>query len=296
MGDSGRVSGTHAFLIGTPKSGTTWLAATLSQNPDICVSNPKEPNIIATHKGTFSRSDEEPDWELYESFFEGKGIRLDASIHAFSCPEAPMRISDRFEDPRFILSLREPVSRTFSHWRMILDDGEAEANGADWSEFESAWKDERLRCDSRYGSSMERWLERFELDRFYIIDSTDLRTRPKEVLSELDGFLGLPGYHYNIDMNRESNSASARRPKTAIGNMVRTFFSYVPHLLKGPIVRILEKRKLDIYKAPILSKKVQVHQPQKEHYKVCDKIVSEEVKLLSRITGFEAKGWMERQD
>ena len=32
-----------------------------------------------------------------------------------------------------------------------------------------------------------RWLERFELDRFYIIDSTDLRTRPK-VLSELDGF------------------------------------------------------------------------------------------------------------
>ena len=33
---------------------------------------------------------------------------------------------------------------------MILDDGETEANGADWSEFESAWKDERLRCDSRY--------------------------------------------------------------------------------------------------------------------------------------------------
>ena len=188
MGDSEKVSGTHAFLIGTPKSGTTWLAATLSQNPDICVSNPKEPNIIATHKGTFSRSVEEPDWELYESFFEGKGIRLDASIHAFSCPLAPMRIFDRFEDPRFILSFREPVSRIFSHWRMIVDNGEAHPNGADWSEFKSAWEDERLRCDSRYGSSMERWLEKFELNRFYIIESTDLRTRPKEVLGELDEF------------------------------------------------------------------------------------------------------------
>ena len=119
MGDSERVSETHAFLIGTPKSGTTWLAATLSQNPNICVSNPKEPNIIATHKGTFSRSVEEPDWELYESFFDGGGIRLDASIHAFSCPEAPGRISDRFDDPRFVLSFREPVSRVFSHWRMV---------------------------------------------------------------------------------------------------------------------------------------------------------------------------------
>ncbi len=296
MGDSEKVSGTHAFLIGTPKSGTTWLAATLSQNPDICVSNPKEPNIIATHKGTFSRSVEEPDWELYESFFEGKGIRLDASIHAFSCPLAPMRIFDRFEDPRFILSFREPVSRIFSHWRMIVDNGEAQPNGADWSEFKSAWEDERLRCDSRYGSSMERWLEKFELNRFYIIESTDLRTRPKEVLGELDEFLGLSRHDYNIDMKRESNSASTRRPMSAAGRIVRTFFSYVPNLLKGPIVRILEKRNLNIYKAPILSKSVQVLKPQNEHYRICNKTVSEEVQLLSKLTGFEPKGWTERQD
>ena len=179
---------------------------------------------------------------------------------------------------------------------MIVDNGEAEVNGADWSEFKSAWEDERLRCDSRYGSSMERWLEKFELDRFYIIESTDLRTRPKEVLSELNEFLGLPRHDYNIDMKRESNSASSRRPMSATGKIVRTIFSYVPGLLKGPIVRILEKRNLNIYKAPILSKKVQVLKPQNEHYRICDKTVSKEVKLLSKITGFEAKGWMERQD
>ena len=77
--------------------------------------------------------------------------------------------------------------------------------------------------------------------------------------------------------------------------MVRTFFSYVPHLLKGPIVRILEKRKTGHLQSSILSKKVQVLQPQNEHYKVCDRHL-EEVKLLSRITDFEAKGWMERHD
>jgi len=296
MGDSERVSGTHAFLIGTPKSGTTWLAATISQNPNICVSNPKEPNIIATHKGTFSRSVDEPDWELYESFFDGGGIRLDASIHAFSCPKAPGRISDKFDDPRFILSFREPVSRIFSHWRMVLDSGEAKKNGVDWSEFESAWEDERLRCDSRYGSSMERWLQKFPLDRFYIIDSSDLRTRPVEVLEGLEQFLGLPKHDYNIDMSRNSNSASRRRPMSAIGKAVRLAFSLVPQLIKGPVVRVLQKRDLNIYNAPILSSAVPLLIPQEEHYRICEKTVSEEVQLLSKLTGFESKGWMDKQN
>jgi len=296
MVGSERVPETHAFLIGTPKSGTTWLAATLSQNPNICVSKPKEPNIIATHKGTFTRSEEDPDWELYESFFEGEGIRLDASIHAFSCPEAPSRIFHRFDDPRFVISFREPVSRIFSHWRMALDSGEAKKNDADWSEFESAWEDERLRCDSRYGSSMERWLQKFSLDRFYFIDSSDLRTRPVEVLSELEQFLGLSHHEYNIDMSRNSNSASRRRPMSAIGKAVRLVFSLVPDLIKGPVVRVLQKRDLNIYNAPILSSAVPLLKPQEEHFRICEKTVSEEVQLLSKLTGFESKGWMRKQN
>ena len=46
-----------AFLLGVPKCGTTWLAEVLTQHPAICVSDPKEPNIVASHKGTFGRDD-----------------------------------------------------------------------------------------------------------------------------------------------------------------------------------------------------------------------------------------------
>ena len=49
-----------AFLLGAPKSGTTWLASALEQHPEICVSDPKEPNEVATHKGTFGRDAGEP--------------------------------------------------------------------------------------------------------------------------------------------------------------------------------------------------------------------------------------------
>ena len=41
------------------------LAEILTQHPEICVSDPKEPNIVASHKGTFGRDDSEPDWVEY---------------------------------------------------------------------------------------------------------------------------------------------------------------------------------------------------------------------------------------
>ena len=62
-----------AFLLGAPKSGTTWLASALEQHPEICISEPKEPNEIATHRGTFGRDAREPDWERYAGCFHEMG-------------------------------------------------------------------------------------------------------------------------------------------------------------------------------------------------------------------------------
>ena len=70
---------------------------------------------------------------------------MDASVHTFGCPIAPSRISERFPKAKFILCLREPVSRAVSHWNMVRNTGEAEKAGRDWSSFEKAWDDESLR-------------------------------------------------------------------------------------------------------------------------------------------------------
>ena len=119
------------FLIGVPKAGTTWLAYTLNQHHSITLSDPKEPNIIASHRGTFVRSNEEPDWRKFETLFNHKGLKLDASIHAFACPLSPSRIKQKLPHAKFILCLREPVSRTFSHWNMIQNTNESVDNGVD---------------------------------------------------------------------------------------------------------------------------------------------------------------------
>ena len=280
-----------AFLIGAPKAGTTWLGHALDQHPGISLSNPKEPNIVASHKGTFLRLEDEPDWSKYEGCFGDGGLRLDASVHTFACPLAPQRIRDRLPDARFILCLREPVSRTVSHWNMVRNNGTSLENNTDWADFRIAWADERLRVDSMYGTSMRRWLEHFDLNRFLFVDSSRLRGEPLDVLRETESFLQLDEAEYDLDSSRHSNSAGTRRPRTELGNFVSGAFSLIPNAIKSPLVRYLQKRDLNIYKLPILSRRGAVFPLDDSHYLTCGEELSDELELFESLTGFKTAAW-----
>ncbi len=288
------MSEVDVFLIGVPKAGTTWLANTLNQHQNIVLSNPKEPNIIASHRGTFIRTKEEPEWDMLEKCFQGEGLKLDASIHAFACPLAPSRIRERIPKAKFILCLREPVSRAFSHWNMILNTKEAEINNVDWSTFEKAWRDNHLREDSMYGTSMSRWLEQFSLSQFLILDSFDLRNNPAEMLAQIENFLNIKNSKYDFSRRRHSNSASTRRPIARTGRLVRTLFSVIPKIVKKPIVNFLQKRDFNIYNLPLLSSKGVIHQINSEPYKVCGKELTKELELFEKLTNFSTTKWIEK--
>jgi len=280
-----------AFLIGAPKAGTTWLGHALNQHPGISLSNPKEPNIVASHRGTFLRVEDEPDWSKYERCFRGEGLKLDASVHTFACPVAPGRIRERCPEARFILCLREPVSRTVSHWNMVRSNGSDVGNGTDWADFQIAWADERLRADSMYGTSMKRWLEHFDLDRFLLVDSSRLREEPLDVLREAEGFLHLEGAEYDLVSSRHSNSAATRRPITGFGVFASRVFSLIPKMIKSPVVGYLQKRDLNIYKMPMLSRKGAVFPLDDSHYLTCGEELCKELDLFESLTGFKTLAW-----
>jgi hypothetical protein len=282
-----------AFMIGVPKAGTTWLTHVLSQHPGISLSNPKEANIVASHRGTFQRTDDQPDWSRYGDCFSGEGLRIDASIHTFACPLAPARLASRMPSVLMLLCLREPVSRTVSHWRMIRDGKQDEINGADWSDFSSAWSDDRLRVDSLYGTSMARWLEHFPLDQFLIIDSQRMRTKPDEILREAESFLGLEAHSYDLNPRKHANSAEGRRPPTALGRFVRFIFSLVPNPVKDPIVRALQSRDINIYVAPLLSRKPPPLSVSPEWFSVCGDEICRELNHFESLTGFSTSHWIE---
>ncbi|MCH2268894.1 sulfotransferase domain-containing protein [Candidatus Thalassarchaeum betae] len=283
-----------AFVVGVPKAGTTWLTNVLSQHPGVVLSNPKEPNVVASHRGTFGRTGDEPDWSRYDDCFSGDGLRIDASVHAFACPLAPERIARRMPSAPMVLCLREPVSRAVSHWKMIRDTEEDFRNGADWSDFEVAWSDSRLCDDSFYGAAMQRWLEHFPLESFLIIDSQRMRSEPNAVLSEVEEFLGLDSNQYDLDPAKHANRASDRRPLTGVGRLVRAGFSLVPGFVKGPIVSRLQARDINIYAAPVMSRKAASYSAGQEHYAVCGEGLCEDLRLFESLTGFATEHWIDR--
>ena len=283
-----------AFLLGAPKSGTTWLANVLEQHPGICISNPKEPNEVATHRGTFGRNIGEPDWERYAGCFRGEGLKMDCSVHAFACPVAPSRVVKHWPKARFVVCLREPRRRTISHWGMVLDTEEDNQNGADWSDFASAWRDERLSCDTLYGSCMERWLGNFSHDRFLLIDSGRMRNESRAVLVEILEHLGMDAYDFDMTEVHNANTAMDRRPLTLFGRGFRFAAALIPGFLKQPLVSSLQGKGVNVYKLPIISKARPTRVvPTPEQCVEMNDEVTDDIEKLERITSFPVKQWLD---
>ena len=281
-----------AFLLGAPKCGTTWLAEVLMQHPAICVSDPKEPNIVASHKGTFGRDDSKPDWGQYADCFTGDGLRIDCSVHAMACPIAPSRIANNWPDARLIICLREPVSRTVSHWNMILDTEADKKNGVDWSNFEEAWADSRLSDDTFYGAAIARWLEHFDRDSILLIEADRMRHDGSEVLEEVCNHLSVPSHSFNFNLVNNANTAADRRPITAFGRMFRFAAGILPNLIKVPIVRRLQSRGINVYKLPVLSaKSTSKRTITEEHRALLAPDINADLELLEESMGFDCSKW-----
>jgi len=282
-----------AFLLGAPKSGTTWLASAMEQHPGICISEPKEPNEVATHRGTFGRDMREPDWERYAGCFHGDGVKMDCSVHAFACPVAPSRVAEHWPEARFVVCLREPASRTISHWGMVLDTGEDKQNGVDWSDFASAWRDQRLSCDTMYGACMGRWLEHFPRDRFLVLDSSRMRGEAGAVLAEVVGHLGVGAFDFDLSEVHNANTAGDRRPLTIFGRGLRFAAALIPSLLKRPLVSSLQRRGVNVYKMPILSRgKPARPAPSAEQRSEMRDQMERDREELGRLTGFPTDRWL----
>ena len=281
------------FLLGAPKCGTTWLSEALKQHPEIVISNPKEPNMIGTHKGTFGRSEKEPDMRKYAGFFKGEGVRIDCSAHTLFCDFAPARVSENFPEAKFIICVREPVSRAESHWNMILDIGEDLEYGVNWDKFEDAWKDERFRTCCLYGKPLEKWVKEFEIDRFLIIESQMMYDEPQQVCDRVCEHLGVGEYKFDFSKIKKSNTGANRRKRTIFGRLLRKLVTSIPKPISSPLVNLVIKNGLDVYQLPILSKKGEGLRKKLniDDVDIIREYVIEDVRSFEQLSGINTEIW-----
>ena len=205
------------FVIGgVAKSGTSLLAKAMSAHPKCNFSSVKEPAYFCTQSGwvdagnptgpTFSGNHQlGEDW--YEGLFQTgyqEGLRGEASTVYFEESESVDLLLTENPALKWIVCLREPSARAYSHYweerKHGLPVGKFALN--DSSECPRV---KRVLDVSRYEKHLGRILNSFPRDQVLVLIAEELFQDPVKVYAEVCAFLDLP---LSVEMNKVTRTVN----------------------------------------------------------------------------------------
>lgn len=188
------------LVIGAQKSGTTSLFKYMENHPSLYLPPQKEVNFFVSPK----RSSMSIDWYLNTHFSGVAEDRLwgEVSPSYMSYSAAPGNIRAWCPDVKLIAILRNPIDRTYSHYRMTVRRGtesrtfrqaaeELSRNRAEVPETKVPDDSPFLLEFGYYGEALGRYLRHFDREQMLILFQEDLDSRPVEVLARMFSFLGV---------------------------------------------------------------------------------------------------------
>jgi hypothetical protein len=191
------VSRPSFFCVGAQKAGTTALHHYLAQHPSVFLPRIKETHFFNDGHGEWK---EGFDYYLHK-YFTGSGDRIAGEIDPeyLFFPESAGRIAEHVPSAKLIFLFRNPVSRAYSHYWMMV------RRGKEKLDFASAVLEEprrmalsrRAMSDYSYVSrgyyfrQVSHYLNRFHKEGMLFLLSEDLWLRPEETLSRVFSFLGI---------------------------------------------------------------------------------------------------------
>lgn len=189
------------FVVGgVQKAGTTSLDRLLRTHPAVGMASVKELHWFdADERFAGGTRDFAPYHALWGSHLETR-LCGDATPSYVWWPGAAERIRDYNPDMRWVLLLRDPAARAYSHWNMQRERGNDPLDFAAALEAE----DERLRTASpaevrrysyasrgHYARQLEHLWSLFPRERTLVLMSEQLRDTPIEAAEALAEFLGI---------------------------------------------------------------------------------------------------------
>lgn len=186
------------IVLGTQRGGTTSLYRYLTEHPDVGPAFRKEVHFFERHyeKGL--------DWYLAHFPMRGEfPVVGEASPNYLFHPDVPERVRQVVPHAKFIVLLRNPIDRAYSHYNMNVK------KGFEQFSFEDAVDKERERLSSSedaasptwrhysylkrglYVEQLQHWMSVFLREQFLIIKSEDFYEDPGQVLNQTLRYLGL---------------------------------------------------------------------------------------------------------
>jgi hypothetical protein len=191
------------FVIGAPRSGTTWLYHNLKSHPEIFLSETKELHF-------FDRSYENG-MDYYEEHFRGsEGFkRVGEMTPQYLYSEVvATRIKEHIENPKFIVLLRNPTDRLYSsYWNFKSKKKEA----AD-VEFEDDIRQRtHLIEEGFYAKYLPLYFGMFGKENVFVGYYEDVKENPEKLLSEIFEFLNVDASYDSGLSSQKINTASSKK-------------------------------------------------------------------------------------
>jgi len=208
----------QAFIVGAQRCGTTSVAVTLAQHPEVALARPLRP---------------EPKWFLdpgasdrvpayLATYFGDVGpatrLRLEKSTSYLESDIACAEIARAFPEAEVIVVLRDPVARAVSHYGFSVAHGQEALAATDalepgaedrpWNIDEVSVSPFRYLSRGRYIDDLRRWDDRFGPDAVHIAILEDLIAEPERFV-ELEAALGLaPGPRFVPDARHNAGEGA----------------------------------------------------------------------------------------
>lgn len=210
----------NLFIAGTPKAGTTSLYRYLAQHPAIYMTPEKEPHFFDdvfrdTEPGTPEREQVREDYLALFADAADETYRGEATPGYFAKPGVFERIDKRCTDPRFVVSLRDPIEAIHSGYLMrarrgkqrLEDEPEGFTEHVRRSLQAEAGSRERYNIEGRfYGTHYERFLTVFDETQIHLLTIDELGDDPRGVLHDIAAFLDIdPDPVDEIDLDTVHN-------------------------------------------------------------------------------------------
>jgi hypothetical protein len=206
------------YLIGAQKSGTSALYDYLVQHPSVHPCITKEPRFFdkyyqrginwyrSCYPFTFKKN-------LETKIFNRKFLTGEATERYLEHPHVPERIKKVTPNAKFIVLLRNPITRAYSHYNMryeskkedlsfeqAINQEEERTKG----EFKKMLEDENYYSKEYFHHSyldkgiyvekLKRWMKIFPKEQFLILKSEDFFKNPNTTYNQVLKFLDLPGW------------------------------------------------------------------------------------------------------
>jgi hypothetical protein len=178
------------LYIGPDKAGSSWLHDVLSEHPDIFMTPAKDLYFFDRY------FDKGVDW--YAHHFTRAG---DQAIVGEVCqdylfhPLAPARIHSVLDDPRFMVTLRDPVDRAFSSYLYMLKMGQSPGTFT-----QALTSRPELLDHGRYGTGLDRFADLFGEENVYVAVFDDLNADARAFVANLLEWLGVAPLELDEDL------------------------------------------------------------------------------------------------